>query len=223
MEKKQSEREPPSSHATDIIRKGSVITIITLISRPLGYVREAIQAYLFGATLLVDAFIELKRDPALKDLRLRATGGCTDADRTFVESIRAKLRASGVEESVEFLSDFRKPQRREFLRSLSVLSVPVPQGEASGVELLEAMAHGVPVVQPRVGSYPEIIAATGGGILCEPANPAALAAGLAELLRDPARARKLGETGRQAVAEKFSVEAMSRQVEDILERVRKTK
>lgn len=40
-----------------LIRKGSVITLITLISRPLGYVREAIQAYLFGATLLVDAFV----------------------------------------------------------------------------------------------------------------------------------------------------------------------
>jgi len=40
-----------------LIRKGSVITLITLVSRPLGYVREAIQAYLFGATLLVDAFV----------------------------------------------------------------------------------------------------------------------------------------------------------------------
>jgi putative peptidoglycan lipid II flippase len=46
-----------SDPASDIIRKGSIITIITLISRPLGYVREAIQAYLFGATLLVDAFV----------------------------------------------------------------------------------------------------------------------------------------------------------------------
>jgi len=39
------------------VKKGSVITIITLISRPIGYVREMIQAYLFGATLLVDAFV----------------------------------------------------------------------------------------------------------------------------------------------------------------------
>jgi putative peptidoglycan lipid II flippase len=47
-----------SQSSTDyLIRKGSVITAITLVSRPLGYVREAIQAYLFGATLLVDAFV----------------------------------------------------------------------------------------------------------------------------------------------------------------------
>ncbi len=56
MEQKASERTRRNP-ALDIIRKGSVITIITLISRPLGYVREAIQAYLFGATALVDAFI----------------------------------------------------------------------------------------------------------------------------------------------------------------------
>ena len=85
--------------------------------------------------------------------------------------------------------------------------------------VLEALASGVPVVQPRAGAFPELIAATGGGILCEPNDPAALAAGLEELLRDPARARQLGAAGRQAVAEKFSNEAMSRQVEGILGKV----
>ncbi len=46
-----------SSSIDYLVRKGSIITLITLISRPLGYVREAFQAYLFGATLLVDAFV----------------------------------------------------------------------------------------------------------------------------------------------------------------------
>ncbi|MBP1747838.1 MAG: murein biosynthesis integral rane protein MurJ [Deltaproteobacteria bacterium] len=64
LERKASEsiRRNP---ALDIIRKGSIITIITLVSRPLGYVREAIQAYLFGATLLVDAFIVAFNFPEL--------------------------------------------------------------------------------------------------------------------------------------------------------------
>ena len=64
LEQKASEL-PRRNPALDIIRKGSVITIITLISRPLGYVREAIQAYLFGATLLVDAFIVAFNFPEL--------------------------------------------------------------------------------------------------------------------------------------------------------------
>lgn len=57
MEQRTSDVDSAPTPTRDIIRKGSVITIITLISRPLGYIREAIQAYLFGATLLVDAFV----------------------------------------------------------------------------------------------------------------------------------------------------------------------
>ncbi len=57
MERKSSDPHASSRAIGDIIRKGSIITVITLVSRPLGYVREAVQAYLFGATLLVDAFI----------------------------------------------------------------------------------------------------------------------------------------------------------------------
>ncbi|MCX5811203.1 MAG: murein biosynthesis integral membrane protein MurJ [Proteobacteria bacterium] len=60
-----SDQDALNNSTTDIIRKGSIITIITLISRPLGYVREAIQAYLFGATLLVDAFVVAFNFPEL--------------------------------------------------------------------------------------------------------------------------------------------------------------
>ncbi len=65
MEQKTSDPESHQTPTSDIIRKGSIITIITLISRPLGYLREAIQAYLFGATLLVDAFVVAFNFPEL--------------------------------------------------------------------------------------------------------------------------------------------------------------
>ncbi len=65
MSEKTSESKNPINPAHDIIRKGSIITLITLISRPLGYVREAVQAYLFGATLLVDAFVVAFNFPEL--------------------------------------------------------------------------------------------------------------------------------------------------------------
>jgi putative peptidoglycan lipid II flippase len=64
--KEKTSDQGASDHPTsEIIKKGSIITIITLISRPLGYVREAIQAYLFGATLLVDAFVVAFNFPEL--------------------------------------------------------------------------------------------------------------------------------------------------------------
>ena len=65
MNEKISEETSHKNPTIDIIKKGSVITMITLISRPLGFVREAIQAYLFGATLLVDAFIVAFNFPEL--------------------------------------------------------------------------------------------------------------------------------------------------------------
>ena len=162
-----------------------------------------------GLQLLVDAFLQLK----VPGVRLRVAGAMTSSDKPLVTLLRNKLG-----DRVEFLPNLDRVAKLEFLRSLSVLSVPA-DGEAFGMYLLESLACGVPVVQPRSGAFPELIAATGGGILCEPDNPAALAAGLDVLLRDPVRARQLGEAGRQVVAEKFTVEALSQTVEEILGKV----
>ena len=162
-----------------------------------------------GLDLLADAFLRVNVPGA----RLRIAGAMTGCDKPLVKLLRRKLGARA-----DFLPNLDRVAKQEFLRGLSVFSVPAP-GEAFGMYVLEALASGVPVVQPRAGAFPELIAATGGGILCEPNDPAALAAGLEELLRDPARARQLGAAGRQAVAEKFSNEAMSRQVEGILGKV----
>jgi glycosyltransferase involved in cell wall biosynthesis len=91
-----------------------------------------------------------------------------------------------------------------------VFSVPARYGEAFGLYVIEAMAAGVPVVQPRVAAFPELIEATGGGVLCAPGDPQALAEAIEELLLDPARAQALGEAGRRAVFDRFSAEAMAR-------------
>ena len=172
-----------------------------------GYLARMHQAK--GLQLLADAFLQLK----VPAVRLRVAGAMTSSDQALVKSLRKKIGGR-----VEFFPNLDRVGKLEFLRSLSVLSVPA-EGEAFGMYVLEALACGVPVVQPRAGAFSEVIAATGGGILCEPGSPAALAAGLEELLRDPVRARRLGSAGRQVVAEKFSVDAMSRTVEEILEKV----
>ena len=61
-----------------------------------------------------------------------------------------------------------------------------------------------------MAAFPELIEATGGGVLCAADDPQALAEAIEELLLDPARARALGEAGRRAVFERFSAEAMAR-------------
>jgi glycosyltransferase involved in cell wall biosynthesis len=104
-----------------------------------------------------------------------------------------------------------------FLESLDVLSVPTTYREPKGLYVLEALACGVPVVQPRHGSFPELIEATGGGMLVEPNNAASLAEGLATLLRDEGRRKELGATGQRAVRERFGAQAMAEATVNVLQ------
>lgn len=168
-----------------------------------------------GLEQLVDAFITIKAHPQLKQVKLRATGGITALDRAFVAHLREKLRAAGILEDVEFLEHFGDADRRAFLQSVSVLSVPVPEGEAFGTYIIEALASGVPVVEPNVGAFPELVKATGGGRIYDQANPAGLAEALTALLLDPEGATALGARGREAVLERFTADAMAERVEKV--------
>jgi len=163
-----------------------------------------------GLGLLVDAYIQLKQNPRLEGLRLEATGGLTPADKPFVDGLRKKLADHGMAADAAFPDNFAKGQRWDFLRSLSALSVPIPGGEAFGTFIIEALAHGVPVVQPNVGAFPELLEATGGGILYDAKNEHGLVEALEALLLDPDQARELGRRGRAAVLRDFGIDRMAR-------------
>ncbi len=165
-----------------------------------------------GLDTLVEAYIRLRRRGRAGALKLRVGGSCGPADRPFVESLRERLRASGLLGDAEFHPNPDRAAKLDFLRSLSVFSVPAGYGEAFGLYVIEALAAGVPVVQPRVAAFPELLEATGGGLLCAPDDPQALAEAIEELLLDPARARALGESGRRAVFERFSAGVMAQAV-----------
>jgi glycosyltransferase involved in cell wall biosynthesis len=173
-----------------------------------------------GLDTLVEAYLILRRREGTKDLKLRVAGGCGPADEPFVKSLRERLQASSVLDKVEFHPNLDRAIKLVVLHSLSVLSVPANYGEAFGLYVIEALAAGVPVVQPRIGAFPELIEATGGGVLCAPGDPQALADAIQPLLLDPAQARALGEAGRRAVFEKFSAEAMAREMARAFQEIR---
>ncbi len=162
-----------------------------------------------GVDTVVEAFMKLKERDRVKGLRLHAGGNLGPADRPLMETLQRKLDARGLTSHFALFPNTTLEGKQEFLRSLSVFSVPALYGEAFGLYLLEALASGVPVVQPRVAAFPELIEATGGGILCEPGNVQALAESIEELLLHPARSHALGQAGRKSVLEKFTVETMA--------------
>jgi len=172
-----------------------------------------------GLDTLVEAYLLLRQQDRLKGLKLRVGGGCGPADEPFVETLRERLRANGLVDDVEFCPNLGRAKKVAFLRSLSVFSVPAAYGEDFGLSVIEALAAGVPVVQPRRGPFPELIEATGGGVLYEPKDAQALAQALEGLLLQPERARALGEAGQRVVFEKFSAEAMAREMVSLFQGV----
>jgi glycosyltransferase involved in cell wall biosynthesis len=169
-----------------------------------------------GLDVLAEAFAILKRDARFSRLRLRVAGGKTSADDPYVNEVRAGLERHGLAGDAEFLPNLPFHERIGFLRSLTVLSVPQRTGEAAGRYLVEAWACGVPVVQPANGASVELVEMTGGGVLYERNDPPTLAEALAGLLGDPQRARRMGESARQAVREKLHVRQTADALLDVL-------
>jgi glycosyltransferase involved in cell wall biosynthesis len=173
-----------------------------------------------GLHVLVDAFRLLAGDPAWQGrLRLRAAGYLGERDRPYLQDLEAKIRAWGLAGSWDYAGEVDRDGKIRFLRSLDVLSVPTTYQEPKGLFVLEALANGVPVVQPRHGAFPELLEATGGGLLVEPGSPEALARGIAELLGDPARRAELGRRGKEAVHTRFGDAAEAANTLEVYRRV----
>ncbi len=168
----------------------------------IGYLSRICEAH--GIDILIDAFIILKQHEKLKNIKLHATGGQLAQDKKFIKHIQKKLTRLNLQNDVIFYPEFDRKNRIKFLKSLSVLSVPMKIPVAIGAFQIEAIAAGIPVVQPKIGGFSEFIEKTGGGILYEPNDPKTLASALESLLLNPVHARKLAERGRKVVFKKYS-------------------
>ena len=162
-----------------------------------------------GLDTLIDAFIKLKASNSIPQLRLKIGGGCRPIDEPFVERMRARLHAKALLGDVEFHPNLSRKAKQDFLKSLSVLSVPAQFGESFGFYIIEAMAAGVPVVQPRCASFPELVEATSGGVCYKHDGPGNLANAIEKMLHNPTKAKALGLKAREAVRNQFSIDRMA--------------
>jgi glycosyltransferase involved in cell wall biosynthesis len=161
-----------------------------------------------GLHNLVEAFPLLQKRRSVP-ARLHISGYLGENQRPYLHEQMKSLERAALAQHVEHVVTPDHAGKIKFLRNLDLLSVPTTYREPKGLYILEAMANGVPVVQPRHGAFPEWIEATGGGVLVEPGDAEALAAGLHELLDDPERRRRLGEQGAEAVRSRFTAANMA--------------
>jgi len=172
-----------------------------------------------GLEILIDAFIELKKNSTHKNTKLRLTGGKTGDDRRFINKQIRKLKRAKFLADVEFIEDFTPAALENFFNGLTVVSVPVLKGEAFGLYQIESLASGIPVVQPALGAFPEIVNSSGGGVIYSPNTPTALAKALAELFSDPDKVNKLSIEGRKSVLDTFNIENLTNKMINVYESV----
>jgi len=159
-----------------------------------------------GLHNLVEGFRLFHREHP--DTVLKAGGSLTRKDFRYFKKLRTAAKDLG-DAFVHVGSPTTHAEKVAFIKSLDVLSVPTTYREPKGLPVLEALANGVPVVQPRHGAFPELIAATGGGLLVEPGDPEDLARGLSELYRDAEQRTQFAKTGYENVRRLFGPETMT--------------
>lgn len=168
-----------------------------------------------GLHLLASAYIKLRRELGLERARLEVAGYLAPEHRTYLDGITKALAAVGLADEFRCHGTVDRGRKLEFLKGCDVLSVPSPYAEPKGLYLLEALASGVPVVEPRHGAFPEVVEKTGGGLLFAPGDVGDLAAKLLELERDPARRRELALRGCERVRLHYSAARMAERALEI--------
>lgn len=170
-----------------------------------------------GLEVLVDAFILLRKNREYNPVKLKITGGKTGDDTHFIKDQKQKISKAGLDDSVFWVDEFEGEERQKFFDSVRLISVPVLHGEAFGLYMLEAMASGIPMVQPALGAFQEVIELSGGGIIYPENTPEQLAEALAQLIFDDQKLQELSAAGIAGVNEHFDIHAQARKMMAVYE------
>jgi glycosyltransferase involved in cell wall biosynthesis len=165
-----------------------------------------------GLHVLAEAYIIARKSGGLDQSRLEAAGYMAADCKPYLADIQKRLKDAGLESEFHYRGVLDRAEKIAFLQSLDVMSVPATYDEPKGVSLLEAMACGVPLVQPRRGAFTEIVEDTGGGLLVQPDDPRSLADGILKVVKNKALAEELSANGFRGVREHYTAAHMADRV-----------
>lgn len=162
-----------------------------------------------GLHQLAEALVLLARQAELPPVRVMAAGYLSAADRPYLEKIHTHLAQQGLAERFTYHGEMDRAGKIAFLQSLDMMCLPTVYQESKALPVLEAWANGVPAVVPDHGAFPELVADTGGGLLYQAGDAAALAEALSRLIRDPPMGVALGRRAHQAVHARYNAQQMA--------------
>lgn len=174
-----------------------------------------------GLHLLGEAFRRLheRRAGRPPEPHLKVAGWLGPEHRGFLAKIEGDMNNWGLGERFEYVGSPDRAGKIAFLRSLDVLSVPALYRAPKGQYVLEAWACGVPVVQPRIGIFPELMNEAAGGALFEKGDAAELAERLEEFIANRELGPAMGSAGRDAVLERFQISRMAEETAAVFQRL----
>jgi glycosyltransferase involved in cell wall biosynthesis len=149
------------------------------------------------------------------DADLIVVGGPVGSDLDLdpeVLRLRDLAVRCGVADRVRFLGRIGHDRLPALIRSCDLVIAP-PLYEPFGIVPLEAMACGIPVVGTAVGGLLDTVVQGVTGLLVEPADPAALAAGIRALLADDRRRTAMGAAGQARVRAHFGWDEVAARTE----------
>ena len=164
-----------------------------------------------GQQVLLQALADLPGTHAL------FVGAPLFGEEAFDSALRAQAVRLGVAERSHFVG-FRSDVPA-LLRAADVVAHASVYPEPFGRVIVEGMLAGRPVIATRAGGVEEIVTDGETGVLVPPDDPAALAAAIAALRSEPARAASLAARGAAHARAQFSVASMVRGVEAVLQTV----
>lgn len=169
-------------------------------------------SYIKGLDLLVAAWPRVTA--AIPCARLVIAG---PDDESLGGGLRQRLAEAGVEASVEFTGMLEGERKEDMLRRCTVLANP-SWLESFGMSIVEAMAHSKPVVVTDRVNIASDIDAAGAGIVT-PCDAGAVAEAIIVLLRDDARAQRMGAAGRQLVEKRYGLLGVARAMDAAFRRI----
>lgn len=173
-----------------------------------------------GLDMLTEAFIHIRQNNLIPDLKLKVAGSKTKSEDAFLNSVQEKLKVAGFIDHVNFAYNISEEEKIDFLAGLTIFSTPAEYGESFGLYVIEAVASSLPVVQPDSAAFPELLGHLDCGVMYKTGDHIDLATKIVEaynnLDTEKARASKAAIKVKQEFSECAMAEVIVKHLEKLL-------